>query len=260
MTVDHNAMATPPRQTSKGAALAFCVGFYFAIRVIATVFLVRVLGMEPQAGAVATLASTFLLLGFVGLSVMGAARVETDSAFDLADVRWVFLFLGFSGCSLLWSETVSLSISAAYWCGTVSDVAIVILLLRSHLAPIPAESLMKGFVWGACLIAAISWVMPSQYDMRLGDGDYLNANTIGNLCAFGVFFAQYLMRARKGRWGFAIFFLAVTLVRSLSKTAIVAFLISEGYLLIQDRIMSRRTKMYVMIAVTVVVIAFLGPV
>jgi O-antigen ligase len=258
MTIDHNARAVPQQQTSRGAALAFCVGFYFAARVIATVFLVRIAGMEPQAGAVATLVSTSLLLGFVGLSVMGAARGETDSAFHLAEVRWVLLFLGFSGCSLLWSETISPIVSAAYWCGTAADVAIVILLLRSYLAPGTAESLMKGFVWGAGFVAVISWVMPSQYDMRLGDEDYLNANTIGNLCAFGVFFAQYLMRAKSGRWSFAIFFLALTLVRSLSKTAIVAFLIGEGYLLVQDRIMSRRTKMYVMIGVTVVVIAFWG--
>jgi O-antigen ligase len=258
MTFDHNAMAGPEQQTSKGVFLAFCVGFYFAARAIAAVFLVRVAGVEPQAAAGATLFSNFLLLGFVGLSVMGLGRSETDSVFHLTDVRWVWLFLGFSGCSLLWSETASPGVSAAYWCGIASDVMVVILLLRSHPAPVAAESLMKGFVWGSCFIAVISWVMPSQYDMRLGDEDYFNANTIGNLCAFGVFFAQYLMRARKGRWGFATFFLAVTLTRSLSKTAIVAFLISEGYVLIQDRVMSRRTKAYVLIGVTVVVFAFWG--
>lgn len=258
MKTDHSARTFPQQQAPRGAALAFGVGFYFAARVISTVFLVRIAGMDPQVGAAATLISTFLLLGFVGLSVMGAARDETDSAFDLANLRWVLLFLGFSGCSLLWSETVSPTVSTAYWCGTAADVAIVILLLRGYLAPVTAESLMKGFVLGAGFVAVISWVMPSQYDMRLGDEDYLNANTIGNLCAFGVFFAQYLMRARNGRWGFAIFFLAITLVRSLSKTAIVAFLISEGYILIRDRVMSRRTRTYVMIVVTVVVIAFWG--
>lgn len=258
MTTDNSAITIPQQGTSKAAALAFCVGFYFAARVIAAVFLIRVLGLEPPAAAAATLASTFLLLGFVGLSVMGSTRRVTDSVFNLEDVRWVFLFLAFSGCSLLWSETISTLISAAYWCGTASDVAIVILLLRSHLAPVAADSLVKGFVWGTCLIVATSWIMPSQYDMRLGDEDYFNANTIGNICAFGAFFAQYLMRTRKGRWGCAIFFLSVTLVRSLSKTAIVAFVVSQGYLLFQDRMMRRRTKTYVLIVVTVIIIAFLG--
>jgi exopolysaccharide production protein ExoQ len=258
MTTDLNAIAMPPPQPSNRASLAFCVGFFFSFRVIAAVFFIRLVGVEPQVAAAATLALTFSLLSFVALSVMGSTSGETDAAFRLADVRWVLLFLAFSGCSLLWSETISPAVSSAYWCGPASDVAIVILLLRSQPAPIAAGSLVKGFVWGSCFVAAISWVMPSQYDMRLGDEDYFNANTIGNLCAFGVFFAQYLMRARRGRWSFAIFFLSITLVRSLSKTAIVAFLISEGHLLFHDRIMSRRTKTYVLIIVTVVVITFWG--
>ena len=66
------------------------------------------------------------------------------------------------------------------------------------------------------------------------------------------------MRTRKGGRAFTIFFLSVTLVRSLSKTAIAAFLISEAYLLLQDRIMSRRTRTYVLVLATIVVIAFWG--
>ena len=256
--IDHKTMDLPQQQTLKGAHLALFVGFYFAVRAIAPVFLIRLVGLEPQAAAAATLASSFLVLGFVGLSGMGAMRDERDPAFDLGSIRWVFLFLAFSGCSLLWSETVSPVVSAAYWCGTASDVVSVVLLLRDRNAALTAEFLMKGFVQGACVVAIISWVMPSQYDMRLGDEDYFNANTIGNLCAFAVFFAQYLMRTRRVRWPLAIFFLSVTLVRSLSKTAIAAFLISEAYLLLQDRNMSRRTKTYVLILVTIVVTAFWG--
>jgi exopolysaccharide production protein ExoQ len=258
MTIDNEIAAGPQQQMTRGSALAFCVGFYFAVRVVTTVFFVRILGTEPQAGAETTLALNFLLLGFVALSVMGTSSGASDAMLKLVKIRWVLIFLGFSGCSLLWSATASPGGSAAYWCGTASDVGIMILLLRHGLATEAADSLMRGFVWGGCCIALIAWIMPAQYDMRLGDEDYLNANTIGNLCAFAVFFAQYLMRSGKGRWGLAILFLSVTLVRSLSKTAIVAFLISQGYLLIQDRAMSRRTKMYLTIGVTVVVLVFWG--
>ncbi|MCU1225045.1 MAG: O-antigen polymerase [Edaphobacter sp.] len=258
MKADNNPMNAPQQQMPKASALAFCVGFYFAVRVVMTVFLVRILGTEPQVGAETVLALNVLLLGFISLSMLGNSSGEPDFMLKLANIRWVLIFLGFSGCSLLWSATASPVVSAAYWCGTASDVAMMILLLRNDSATVAADSLMKGFVWGCCCIAIVAWIMPAQYDMRLGDEDYLNANTIGNLCAFGVFFSQYLMRSGKGRWGLAIFFLAVTLVRSLSKTAIVAFLISEGYLIIQDRVMSRRTKMYLTIGVTVVVLVFWG--
>jgi exopolysaccharide production protein ExoQ len=258
MKTDNNPMTAPQQQMPKASALASCVGFYFAVRVVTTVFLVRILGTEPQAGAETVLALNFLLLGFLCLSMLGNSSGEPDLMLKLANIRWVLIFLGFSGCSLLWSATASPAVSAAYWCGTASDVAMMILLLRNGSATVAADSLMKGFVWGGCCIAIVAWIMPTQYDMRLGDEDYFNANTIGNLCAFAIFFSQYLMRSGKGRWGLAIFFLAVTLVRSLSKTAIVAFLISEGYLIIQDRVMSRRAKMYLMIVVTVVVLVFWG--
>src|SRR6202044_3980614 len=91
-----------------------------------------------------------------------------------------------------------------------------------------------------------------------GDEDYFNSNTIGNLCAFALFFVQYLMRRKEGRWGFATLFLAVTLLRSISKTTIVAFLISEGYLLIQDRSMSRKTKVLLTVALVLIILVFWG--
>lgn len=256
-TADNSTIAARP-QVPKYSASAFCVGFYFAIRVVTTVFFVRILGTDPQTGAATILTLNFLLLGFIWVSTLGVSNRESASVLRLAQIRWVLIFLGFSGCSLLWSATASQVASAAYWSGTVSDVVIMILLLRNQSGVEAAEGLMTGFVWGCCCIALVAWVMPAQFDMRLGDEDYLNGNTIGNLCAFAIFFAQYLTRSKKGRWGLAIFFLAITLVRSLSKTAIVAFLISEGYLIIQDRAMNRRTKIYLTIGVVVVVLAFWG--
>ncbi|MBB5345261.1 O-antigen ligase family protein [Tunturibacter empetritectus] len=256
-TADNSTIASQPR-VSKYSASAFCVGFYFAIRVVTTVFFVRILGADPQVGAATNLTLNFLLLGFIWSSTLGTSSRDSASVLTLAQIRWVLIFLGFSGCSLLWSETASPLASAAYWCGTVSDVAIIVLLLRNRSGVEAADSLMTGFVWGGCCIALVAWVMPTQFDMRLGDEDYLNANTIGNLCAFAIFFAQYLRTSKKARWGPAIFFLAITLVRSLSKTAIVAFLISEGYLVIHDRVMNRRTKTYLTIGVAVVVLVFWG--
>ena len=256
-TGDNSTLAAQP-QVPKYSAPAFCVGFYFAFRIVTTVFFVRILNTDPQAGAATTLTVNFLLLGFIWLTTLGTSSREFASVPTLAQIRWVLIFLGFSGCSLLWSETASPVASAAYWCGTLSDVVSIILLLRNQSAVEAANSLMTGFVWGACCVAFVAWIMPAQFDMRLGDEDYFNANTIGNLCAFAIFFAQYLTRSKKGRWGLAIFFLAVTLVRSLSKTAIIAFLISEGFFLIQDRVMNRRTKMYLAIGVVVIVLAFWG--
>jgi O-antigen ligase len=109
-----------------------------------------------------------------------------------------------------------------------------------------------------CCLAVIAWIMPSPADLRLGDEEFFNTNQIGNLCAIAIFLAQYLNRRKAGRWGFAIFLLALTLLRSLSKTTIVAFLISESFLIIADRSISRKTKIMLTVAVVLVILVFWG--
>jgi O-antigen ligase len=137
-----------------------------------------------------------------------------------------------------------------------ADVGMVVLLLRVGPVNEVAASLMKGYVVGACMIAAIAWLLPAQSDLRLGDEELLGPNQIGYLCAFALFFAQYLMREKLGKWGLATVVLAVTLLRSLSKTSIIAFLIAESFLLIKDGSMRRRTKVMLILAGIATVVAF----
>ena len=168
----------------------------------------------------------------------------------------MLIFLMFSCCSLLWSGTVSMTASMAYWCGMAADVLMVLLLIRAAAVRDVAHSLMKGFVWGACCIALIAWIIPASSDLRLGDEEFFNANQIGFECAFAFFMAQYLMRSKDGKWTLAAVVLAVTLLRSLSKTTIVAFVLSESYLLIHDRSISRKTKLLTTSAAVVVILLF----
>jgi hypothetical protein len=241
-----------------GPALSLAVGFFLAFRAVIPLLCVRVLGTEPQVGAQTKLALNFLVLGLVCFASTETVDRTLRSMLRLPSMRWVFLYLGVSGCSLLWSATASLPVSFAYWCGTLSDVAIAILLFRAGSVTGVANSLMKGFVWGACCIAIIAWMMPTQFDLRLGDEDYLNSNTIGNICAFAFFFAQYLLRRKDGKWTLAACFLSLTLLRSLSKSTIAAFLVSGAYLLVQDRSMSRRSKLLFAPALALVIVAFWG--
>jgi O-antigen ligase len=65
---------------------------------------------------------------------------------------------------------------------------------------------------------------------------------------------------RKGERSLAIpaAFLAITLLRSLSKTTIVAFVVCEALLLVLDKSISRRTKIYLTAASVAVVLVFSG--
>lgn len=241
---------------STGAA--FMVGFCFSIRIVLVLLSVTVLDTEPRTGAGVGLSLNFLLLLLACFHSLGYARRTLKSLLQLWTIRWVLIFLAVSCCSLVWSVTVSLPVSALYWCGMTADVAVVVLLLRAGSVSVVSNALMKGYIIGACCLALIAWIMPAQPDLRLGNEEFFNANQIGNLCAFAIFLAQYLMGRKEGRWGGAIAFLAVTLVRSLSKTTIAAFLLSEAFLLVRDKSMSRRTKVLLTIAVAFVLVVFWG--
>ena len=243
---------------SEATGLAFAVGFYFSFRIVIVLFSVRVLGTDPRTGSEISLTLNLLLLLLVCFHSLGYANRTFGSMLRLSSVRWILVFLVFSCGSLTWSGTVSLATSTAYWCGMAADVAIVVLLLRAGSVTGVSHSLMKGFIVSACCIALIAWIMPAQSDLRLGDEEFFNTNQIGNLCAFAIFLAQYLASCEQENWGLAILFLALTLVRSLSKTTIVAFLLSESFLLIQDGSISRKTKILLTTALMLVILVFWG--
>lgn len=235
----------------------FLVGYYLAFRLIMVLISVRLFGADPQTGTALSLAFDFLLLLVAAFCSVGVGYPLREMS-RLPGVRWTLLFLGFSCCSLFWSRTASLPDSVAYWCGMAADFAMVALLLRAGELEATSASLMKGFVWGACAVAAIAWIMPAQSDLRLGDEELLGPNQIGYVCAFAFFFAQYLIREKKAKLGASALLLAITVLRSLSKTTIVAFLAGEGFLLLRDRSMSRRTKILMAVGAIAAVALFWG--
>lgn len=217
---------------------------------------VRVLGTDPQVGTAISFALNYLLLIVVAFQSVGAADRTFGSMLKLPSIQWVVLFLAFSCCSLFWSSTISLSAAVAYWCAMAADAAVVVLLCRLEPMRDFMHSLMKGYVWGACAVAIIAWLLPGQSDLRLGDDELLGANQIGYLCGFAFFFAQYLMQQKVARFWILALLLGVTLLRSLSKTTIIGFLLAEAFFLLREKSMSRKTKLLIISIVILVAIAF----
>ena len=246
------------RSKAPVGGLTFCVGFFWRSALSPCLyrcaFLGRTHGQEPRL----TFRCDGLFLLATAFCSVGMVRYPFHEMTKLPSVRWALLFLGFSCLSLLWSSTASLPNSAAYWCAMAADLAIVVMLLRAGPALGVSDSLMKGFIWGACMVAVIAWLIPQESDLRLGDDELLGPNQIGYVCAFAFFFAQYLMRERRATLVAPAFVLAVTLFRTLSKTTIVAFLIGEGFLLMRDKSIGRRSKILIAFATTAVTAMFWG--
>jgi exopolysaccharide production protein ExoQ len=188
------AMNPSAISTVEVAPFAVSVGFYLSFRLFFPLLAVRVFGQDAQYGVIVSLALNYLLLCLAALGAVGTAPSALPSVLRLPSFRWVLLFLGFSGISLLWSVTASLPAAIAFWVAMVADTAIVILLLRRGPLDVVVNSLMRGYIWGSCAIAVVAWLMPTQSDLRLGDEQLLGPNQIGWSCAFAFFLAQYLMR------------------------------------------------------------------
>jgi O-antigen ligase len=234
--------------------IASVVGFYFAARLCITYLFFQT---DPQQGTIVSLSLNMLALLAVAFCSFGPPAESQPSVWRVSCFRWVAAFLIFALVSLLWSETVSLINAFAYWCGFAADVTMVLLLLRTAPVADAAGRLMQGYVAGACFIACVMWGSPTMRDLRPGNDEFFSPNAIGFTCAFGIFFAQFLMLRAKS-WRYPAIFLAISLLRSLSKTTIAAFAVSELLMLFSSRTIPRRTKARIVAAACAVLAAFSG--
>jgi exopolysaccharide production protein ExoQ len=234
------------------------IGFYFAFRVIFVVIGVRLFLLEARTGVTLSLGCGFLLLLLVLFQDFGLTPLGPVVLLRLRPFRWVLVFLGFTGLSLTWTVAESVAAAAAFWCAMAADLAMVVMLMRMHPLLETATSLMRGFVCGACAVALAAWLLPPQSDLRLGDEELLGPNQIGFVCAFAMFLAQFLIRRKKLFWIAPAVFLGVTLLRTLSKTSILAFVAGQAFILIRDRSLTRRDKLLMAGAAACALAAFWG--
>jgi exopolysaccharide production protein ExoQ len=252
--------ARPPIAGSGGSLLVMpaLAGFYFSFRAVIVLMAVRLFLLEPKTGAGASLVLGLVMGMAACFQSLGPAANSLRSLLKITCFRWVLAYLTLAGCSLAWSGAVSIAASFLYWCGVAMDVAIVVLLLRAGPIEQTAHSLIRGFIAGTCVLAVIAWVMPAQADMRLGDPEFFNTNQIGNACALAILLAQYLISRGDRRWAVTAMFLTVTVIRSLSKTTLVAFFLSEAFLMVSDRSMRLKTKLLLAVTTLLVGLSFWG--
>jgi exopolysaccharide production protein ExoQ len=248
---------------SRQNRLSWAVGFFFSFRAATTYICVQVLGTDPRLGAELNVAGSLLLLAAAVFHSFNGNTPAFISLRRLPAVRWTLLFLAFSALSAMWSGTVSLAASIGYWSAMAADVGTVLLLLSTEATLIAGVSLLHGYIFSTCGIALLAWCMPLGADLRIGDIDYFNPNQIANLCAFALLFAQCLTRLNKKALQpdvprIVFIFLAITLLRTLSKTTLAAFILAQLFLLIQDRSMAIRTKVYLALGSVLAVFIFWG--
>lgn len=261
----HRHLKLAPRAEVRPASLhiplspvAFCAGLLFSGRTIFVLVTARWLNIGTEPG---------VLIGFVFAA--GLALVAIFDAFGMPDhagytpwtsrpLRWTVFYLAFSGLSFLWTASISVASSSLYWLSLVGDVAIVILLIRGSSSEQTVNSLLKGYIAGSCTLAAIAWMMPAAADLRLGDIDYFNTNQIGNLCALSLLMFGFLVARGDAASHMIPWFLGITLLRTLSKATLAAFIMCLIYRFVRDTSIPRRKKWLLASSTVVLTLCFWG--
>jgi exopolysaccharide production protein ExoQ len=219
------------------------IGFVFAFRVCLALLWFQ---DEPEQASILSVAISLSLLVAAALSTMGSTPSIPASCYKTPAIRWITAFLGLAFLSLFWTPA-PLSSAAGYWCEWAADIASIWFILREGSPEKLAAAVMKGYVCGSCLVAIAAWSLPATQDLRLGDEDFLHPNAIGFIFSIATLLAFHLAR-RSTIWTWPALFLGATLLRTLSKTSIIAFVAAFGFALIWDSTLSRKVKIWIGIA------------
>ncbi|WP_263356194.1 O-antigen ligase family protein [Acidicapsa ligni] len=244
------AKADAGSKSSFRTPLQLLAGFFFAYR-----FALIYLGFQsdPRAGSITTLACSALILTASILYTVGDENFSIRFLFTGRTVWWLLAYLGMSGLSLLWTGAESIMDAGGLWTGMVMEVATVLLIVKRPNVAVGVDALLKGFVLGMLFVGAVAWMGPTLPDLRIGDYDFLHPNIIGMYSALAFFLAQHLaLEERMWRW--ACLALGITMLRSISKTSIIAFFIAESFYLLRDKHIRRRVKIQIA-AVALIVFA-----
>ncbi|WP_433966291.1 O-antigen ligase family protein [Tunturiibacter gelidiferens] len=232
--------------------LSAATGFVFAFRVSLTFLWFQ---DEPQSGTIVWLVLSLILLSLAALFTIGSAPNSTAS-YRTTPIRWAAALLGLSFASIFWSQA-PLDAAAGYWLSWAADVATVWVLLRDGDPEIKAAAIMKGFVCGACIVAIVAWMIPARDDLRLGDEIFLHPNALGFLFSIATLLAVHLAHETR-LWRWPALFLATTLLRTISKSAIFAFLMAFCFYLLRDSTLSRKIRIRIGIAAAAVLVSLSG--
>ena len=238
----------------RSSLLCKATGFLLAFQVCLTFLLFQ---SEPQLGAGTTIGVTLAwLMIILGHSVVNPPSRRDQLTFP-KPLCWIAMYLALGVASLIWTEAGSVAVAACYWSATAADVIIIYVLLRYEPVEQRASGIMCGFISGAAAVALIAWVIPATADLRLGHEEFLHPNLIGFEFAMAALLAGFLAQEKKSAMWLAGGFV-VTLIRTLSKGAIVGFAFAGLYFLLRGSKLPPRARTYIGLVSTVILLGFWG--
>lgn len=155
-------------------------------------------------------------------------------------------FMIWSGLSLTWTYAFSPLRAAGYWGGVIVEISSIFLLLGLFPIDDVFQGTLKGILYSGLTVGLTALQLGFDQNGRLGDDTFLHPNVIGNSTGQGALAALYLWQASKrnekpaGRWAVSFCVLLLMLLRTSSKTSVIAILLGLTIFLIKSHIPTAR--------------------
>jgi O-antigen ligase len=170
-----------------------------------------------------------------------------------------------AGISLTWTFSESLIAAFGYWVAMVLDVLIVIAMLKWDDPEAISTASLKGLVTGVYIIDTLALLFSATDEYgRLGDPEFLHPNALGHLTSLAaltsLFFWQRSPAGSSTRraWGIGSIVLSWMIIRTLSKTSIVAFAVAALFSILLGSNFTLRAKFRLLVVGATLVIASYG--
>jgi exopolysaccharide production protein ExoQ len=231
------------------------IAFYFWMLLIfrfafALLFFRENPAVATAAGAALDIGSAYCLLFAIG----GAASIKRQTRFPVL-VHWILAYCLWCAVSLSWTRATSLISATGYFASMVLGVAIVGAMIRWGDLENVAIASVKGIIAGGWLISLCALLSTSDDpNGRLGNLEFLHPGKVGEYAGQAALCSCFMwVRSRKnegnGRWlwvGSALFLTWIVL-RSLSKTSMIAFVCSAAVFILFSRVVSLKTKVIALV-------------
>jgi len=235
-------------------SLSAVTGFFFAFRLALSFLFFQ---SNPRLGTTVNLSVSVVLLFAALIARAGDFHFSLRTLRSNPVIRWLILYLIATGASVLWTQAESPVIAAGYWFGMVMDVVTALLLLSGSEFDRTSDLILSGFVSGTLVVAAVAWMSPTLPDLRIGNTEFLHPNNLGLEFGLAFLIAQRLA-SEQLIYRIAAIILGLSALRSLSKTAIIALVITEAIYLVRTSRLSKAAKLRVAALAGVILVAFSG--
>ncbi len=231
--------------------IAFWFWFYLGIEPALTYLLFR--SNPPLAGPVTAVFSGIIAF-LLALSGIVGDQHQFKKLIQVLPVQAILLYAIWAGITVAWTGAPKV-IALVYWLILFLKIYVVLRVLACQSREAVSLNSLKGFVWGGFIFALIPLIaQETDIEGRLGNEEFLHPNTVGNqlaltsLCSIHLSLQPQNTLRDRLLYLFTLTVQLFTLLRSLSKTAILCFMIATTVYIVQSRISLKKKLLIVLVA------------